>query len=82
MNKKYRFQSFYERFSNHLKILQEKYEKCWILVAGDFNIDISEANDKQDGDVLKYLELCKAFGLDQRINNPTRISKTKKSCPQ
>ena len=79
-NQKYCFQSFYERFSKLLKILQEKYEKCWILVAGDFNIDISEANAKQNGDVLKYLELCKAFGLVQRINKPTRISKTKNSC--
>ena len=48
-----------------------------VVVLGDFNCDTS--SDPPDYDTCRLIEACTAYGMDQLINKPTRITEDKTS---
>ena len=71
------YKSFCPRFSNLINRLKERYGNSPMLVAGDFNYDILDA---ENADASNYLELLESFGFVQHIDKPTHIIPTKASC--
>jgi hypothetical protein len=68
--------NFYQQINRMLKVLNSKYKKKYVVIGGDFNINIQVKN-KQSQELNNTL---KSFNYTQLIRNATRVTKTTSSC--
>lgn len=75
-NDKITLDNFFSDLDKLLFKIVNKYKKAQIVLSGDFNINLLE-----DSSVKTYfLNVLKSFSLKPCISEPTRISKTSRTC--